>query len=108
MTRASDEIAPVPWRPPRWEKRTRMSRSWFAFVAFDAGAWAIGFGYDIAPIGFSFEFGPLFIGFERDEPPPANYDALPDWSWVLKRVVIGNRNWNSGSNSICAIGRSVV
>jgi hypothetical protein len=88
MTRASDEIAPMPWRPPRWEKRSHITRVWLTHLTFDAGAWAIGFRYDIAPIGFSFECGPLFVGFERDEPPPENYDALPNWSWVLKRIVI--------------------
>ena len=92
MSRASDHAQPVkaklPRRPIRWEGKVRVWRSWFAFLDLDAGCWAIGFGYDVAPATFTLKFGPLVIGCERDEPPPENYDVLPDLSWTLKRSVV--------------------
>jgi hypothetical protein len=94
IDRASDQtetIKSMPWRPISLETKARVSRSWFAFVSFDVGSWAIGFGFDVAPITFSVEFGPLFVGFERDEPPPTSYSDLPDFSRSLYRITI--RKW---------------
>jgi hypothetical protein len=81
----------LPWRPTRLEKKARVYRSWFAFADLYIGAWAIGYGFDVAPTSFAIHCGPLSIGGERDEPPPENYDALPDLSWTLNRIVI--RKW---------------
>jgi hypothetical protein len=78
----------MPWRPISWEGNARVFRAWFAFVGFDVGNWAIGFGFDVAPTAFSFEFGPLFIGGERDEPPPKSHGDLLDWNGTLCRITI--------------------
>jgi hypothetical protein len=92
MTQVSDEMQPIgkpPWRPRSWEAKVRSLRFWYAFAEFYVGSWAIGFGFDGAPTSFAIHVGPLSFGGERDEPPPENYDAFPDWSWTLKRIVIG-------------------
>jgi hypothetical protein len=76
------------WRPWWGECKARVSRSWFAVGDFDLGRWVIGFGFDVAPTDFSIIFGPFSAGIERDEPPPKNYDDLPNWSRTLRRIVI--------------------
>src|ERR1700730_12544730 len=78
----------MPWRPMWVESKARVYRSWFAVVGFGLGSWTIGFGFDVAPTSFGISLGPLYLGFEREEPPPDSYDDLPDWSYMLRRVVI--------------------
>ena len=75
----------VLWQAPSWETKVRVTRSWFISLAIDLGGWAVGFGFDVAPIEFGIEFGPLFIGCERDGP---SYGDLPNWSWTLRRIVL--------------------
>jgi hypothetical protein len=76
------------WKRFWVETKSRVFGSWFAVIGVDLGSWGIGFGFDVAPTGFYFAVGPLFVGAERDEPPPDNYDDLPDWSSTLLRAVI--------------------
>jgi hypothetical protein len=75
-------------RPPHWEAQTGITQSIYGFAALNLGAWAIGFGFDVAPTTLWFEFGPICVGFERHEPPPKSYDGLPDWSGTLRRFVV--------------------
>ncbi len=88
--RERSSIAPrtMPCKPPWAETKARVYGSWFAVVGFDLGNWVVGFGFDVAPTEFFINFGPLFAGAERDEPPPSNYDDLPNWSWTLLRSII--------------------
>ena len=91
MTRTADQMQPINtplWRPRSWEAKARVYRSWFLLVGLDLGIWAIGFGFDVAPTGFEITLGPLFVGTDREEPPPDSYDDLPDWSRTLRRIVI--------------------
>jgi hypothetical protein len=76
------------WEPPWAEVKILVFRSWFAIVRFSLGSWCIGFGFDVAPTRFTISIGLLFIGVERDEPPPESYDDLPTWGWTLRRIVI--------------------
>src|SRR5690349_19171235 len=78
----------MPRKPLRAEAKARVYESWFAVVGFDLGGWTLGFGFDVAPTGFAVSLGPLYLGTERDEPPPKSYDDLPDWNWTLHRLVI--------------------
>jgi hypothetical protein len=79
---------PMPWKPMWAEGKVRVYRSWCAVVGFAFGNWTIGFGFDVAPAQFGISLGPLNLGFERAEPLPDNYDDLPDWNRILRRVVI--------------------
>ena len=81
----------VRWRPFSGETKFRVYRSWFLVLGVAVGDWSVGFGFDVAPTRFFIGVGPFSIGIERDEPPPANYADLPDWSRTLYRRVI--RKW---------------
>ncbi|MCW2238215.1 hypothetical protein [Azospirillum canadense] len=63
--------------------------SWTATVGLDLWSWCIGAGWDLRPSNFWIEIGPVYFDINHEEPWPADFESIPNFTTLLHRLVYG-------------------